>query len=262
MSLQDLLSYRPDNPLSLPEVMNIMPAAGPALVIAAADPSRYARSKGVAVGACVLANLSLYTLTGLLGFIGAVVSGTWDPAKVMVNLGMGTSALVLLVLASWTTNCLNAYWGGIALTTSTTGLKKYPGGLPRPAATFIAAVLGTVLALSGIYSSAGFLNFLIFLGATLAPANGILICEYFILRRKRVVRIKTEDIDKKDGEFWYTKGWHIPAVVAWAISAGFASLLKDVTQYVPAVTSFFLAGILYYILHKLYYGFITGSTEK
>jgi len=259
LNLSDLLHYAPENPISLPEVINILPAAGPALVIAAADTSRYARTTRTATSSCVIANLILYTGTGILGFIGAVVAGTWDPAKVMVSLGMGAMALILLILASWTTNCLNAYWGGIALTTMTTGLNKFPGGIPRPLSTAIIAGLGLLLTLSGIYSSEGFRNFLIFLGATLAPANGILICEYFIIRTGRKQKIITGDIDKKHGAYWYTKGWHIPAAAAWLISASFASLLKDVTQYIPAVSSFFLAGILYYLFNKIYYHFLAPT---
>ena len=196
-----------------------------------------------------------------MGFIGAVLAGTWDPAKVMVSLGMGALALFLLVMASWTTNCLNAYWGGIALTTMTTGLRKYPDGIPRPAATLITAILGTFLTLSGIYSSQGFLNFLIFLGATLAPANGILICEYFVIRRKFTPRIKTGEINAKGGEYWYQKGWHIPAVAAWLVTASLASLLKNVAQYVPAISAFFLAGILYYIFYWLYYRYVHGENQ-
>ena len=234
LNFSEMLTYNPENPLSLAEIINVLPAAGPALVIAAADTSRYAKTTRTATGAVISANLILYTGTGLLGFVGAVLAGTWDPAKVMVALGMGALALFLLIMASWTTNCLNAYWGGIALTTMTTGMKKYPDGIPRPAATMIVSLLGTLLALSGIYSSQGFLNFLIFLGATLAPANGILICEYYIIRRKLKKRIETEDIGRKNGSYWYSGGWHVPAVAAWAVAASFAAFLKDVTQYIPA----------------------------
>jgi NCS1 nucleoside transporter family len=252
-NLADLWNFQPADPISLPEAMNILPAAGPALMIAAADTSRYARSSKEAVGACTLANITLFTMTGTLGFLGAILAGLWDPAQVMVKLGMGIVALALLVLASTTSNCMNAYWGGIALSTISTGLKRYPKGIPRPLATFIIASLGMLLAVSGIYTSKGLLNFLIFLGATLGPANGILACEYFIIRRGNHQRVQKEDLDKKEGEYWYTKGWHIPAVVTWVICALFASLLKDVSKYVPAVTSFFVAGILYYALRKIYY---------
>lgn len=252
-NLSELWNFQSQDPISLTEAMNILPAAGPALMIAAADTSRYARSPKIAVSSCVLANITLFTATGFLGFLGAVFAGLWDPAQVMVKLGMGVLALVLLILASWTTNCMNAYWGGIALTTISTGLKHFPKGIPRPIATFITAGLGTLLAISGIYTSQGLVDFLIFLGATLSPANGILACEYFVIRRKHNRKIKTEDIDKRGGEYWYTKGWHVPAIIAWLITALFASCLKNVTQYIPAVTSFFAAGILYYILHKIYY---------
>lgn len=254
-------SFRPEHPISLPEAINIIPAAGPALMIAAADLSRYAKSPFTATSACVASNGLLYTTTATLGFIGAIFAGTWDPAKVMVNLGMGIIALVMLILASWSANCLNAYWGGMALTTSTTGLKKYPRGLPRPMATFVVAVLGLVLVLSGIYTSGGFRNFLIFLGATLAPANGILTCEFFVIRREMRKRVNTANLDIKGGEIWYTKGWHIPAVAAWLISASLASMLNDVTKYIPAVTSFFLAGILYYIFYRIYYAYFDTSKK-
>lgn len=238
--------------LTLMQVINIMPAAAPAMMMATADTSRYAKSVGIAKWTVFWTVLILASATGILAVATSLVSGEGDPAKIFIKLNLGVVSLLFLILASWTMNCLNAYWGGLALAGVTTGLTKSGKGLSRPLATGIIVLLGAFLAVSGLYTSTGITAFLIFLGATLAPANGILFTDYFIIRRKLEHRIITEDLDKKNGAYWYSKGWHVPALIAWLISAGYASLLGDVTKLAPAVTSFFMAGILYYILYKLF----------
>ena len=241
-----------DSGLTFLQVINIMPAAATAMMIASADTSRFVKTESIAKYTVFLTVLIFASAIGTLGIASSLVTGEWDPAKILMSLDLGIVALIFLILASWTMNCLNAYWGGLALAGISTGITKSGKGIPRPLATGIIVVLGALMAVTGIYTSHGVILFLIFLGATLAPANGILITEYFIIRRHLQRRIEVGDLEKKDGAYWYSKGWHIPALIAWLISAGYASMLGDVTKLAPALTSFFMAGILYYILYKIW----------
>ncbi len=238
--------------LTFMQVINIMPAAAPAMMMAAADTSRYVKTESIAKWTVFWTILIIASATGVLGVASALVTGTGDPAQILIGLDMGIPALLFLILVSWTMNCLNAYWGGLALTGVTTGFTKSGAGMPQQISTGIIVLLGAFLAVSGIYTSSGLTVFLVFLGATLAPANGILFTDYFIIRRKMERRVEWADLDRKNGAYWYTGGWHIPALIAWIISAGYASFLRDVTKLAPAITSFFMAGIIYYVLYRLW----------
>jgi NCS1 family nucleobase:cation symporter-1 len=105
-------------------------------------------------------------------------------------------------------------------------------------------------------------TWLIGYSSLLGPIGGILLCDYFIIR-KQVLNV--DDLYKFNGEYTYTKGFNIAAVIAFIVGVvpnvpGF--LLK--IGAVSSISGFFvtiynfawfvglpLSGILYYILMKI-----------
>ena len=51
-----------------------------------------------------------------MGSVMALLAGTYDITQVMSALGAPVLGLIILILATWTTNTINAYSAGIALT--------------------------------------------------------------------------------------------------------------------------------------------------
>jgi NCS1 family nucleobase:cation symporter-1 len=86
------------------------------------------------------------------------------------------------------------------------------------------------------------------LGALIGPLFGILIADYYLVRKQHVV---VDDLFtlEEDGEYWYSKGYNPAAVMAVALSGGLAILsvvipkLGDVLTWVPDYSWFLGCGL-------------------
>lgn len=100
------------------------------------------------------------------------------------------------------------------------------------------------------FGIAGFVNTL---GATLAPVYGIMMADYYLLRKQRLERDDLYNLE--GGRYHYRKGWNDAAMIAFGVGAVFAIA----TVWVPflAVLSGYawllgagLGGLVYYNLAK------------
>jgi nucleobase:cation symporter-1, NCS1 family len=100
---------------------------------------------------------------------------------------------------------------------------KTGGILTAVIAFFIGALWVTVISRIGI---AGFVDTL---GATLAPLYGILVADYYLIRKQRV---NLQDLFSSDptGAYYYDNGWNKKAIIAFAIAA----IFSIATVWVPA----------------------------
>lgn len=222
--------------MSFAAALNVFPAATAAFLIVAMDYGRYGdpeNARGPALGAS-LAWVVFAVLLAAIGVLAAAAAGTWNPVTIMVELGLGSVGLLLLVLGSWTTNVTNVYAGGMALSQIT--------GLERVQMTIVTGLIGTVLAIAGIFSFGGIITFLSALTVTLVPTTGILLVHYYATG----VGFDAGALFDPDGEYWYVKGFNPTAVVAWLVGAAFAIQAPDWT--VPALSSAVVAGAIYYAL--------------
>ncbi|MGL4524700.1 MAG: cytosine permease [Spirochaetia bacterium] len=198
-------------------------------VCISADYFRFAKNRRSVALAGAVGVIPAGVALAMVGAILALATGTSDLTVIMGSLGYPSLALIILILASWTTNVGNAYSSGLALTRMF-GLPSHK----RHWATFVAGALGTALALAGILDK--FVDFLLFLTNGVTPVIGVMVCDYWIL-------------SQGNNEKWRIhKGWHIPGVIAWAV--GFAS-----NYIIPwgsaSINSVFIAGLLYYAIAKL-----------
>lgn len=218
--------------------LNVFPAATAAFLIVAMDYGRYgdADNPGAASTGATVAWLSFCIVLAAIGVLAAAAAGTWNPVNIMVELGLGTVGLLLLVMGSWTTNVTNVYVGGIALSQLT--------GLKRLHMTTLTGLVGTALAMAGIFSYGGIQSFLGALTVTLVPTTGILLVHYYILEGG----MDTSALFDVGGKYWYLRGWNPVAVIAWIFGAVFAIWAPDWT--VPALTSAVVAGLIYYALDE------------
>lgn len=218
--------------------MNIIPAATAAFLIVAMDYGRYGTPeapKKPSYGATI-AWIVFCMILAAIGIFAAAAAGTWDPVEIMVELGLGSVGLALLIAGSWTTNVTNVYAGGLALSQVT--------GAKRVGTTIVTGLIGTLLAIAGIFSFGGILTFLEALTITLVPTTGILLAHYYVIDRG----FSTEALFEEGGQYWYLRGWNLAAVVAWIVGAAYAVLAPEWT--VPALSSAVVAGLLYYGLQR------------
>lgn len=216
--------------------LNVFPAATAAYLLVAMDYGRYGDNvnPGQPSWGATVAWVAFAVILAGIGILAAAAAGTWDPVQIMLELGLGSVGLLLLIAGSWTTNVTNVYAGGIALSQIT--------GLNRIYMTTATGFIGTLLAIGGIYSIDGIQGFLTALTVTLVPTTGILLVHYYLFEDD----FDTDELFNEGGRYWYLSGWNPAAVVAWIVGAAFAVVAPE--WLVPALSSAVIACLIYYVL--------------
>jgi purine-cytosine permease-like protein len=190
------------------------------------------------------------TVMFVIGMMGTVLVGVSDPASIVDRLGLGLTGLIIVVLSAWSTNCMNPYWGGIALSTLTTGIRRLPHGIPRVISTSLVVVIGTITAVFGIYSLEGIRTFVNVLAGTLGPVNGIIIADYFFLRGRGTNKLDADELVKVNGQYWYSSGWNPIAVIVWIIGVVYSTVFKSTYVLITPISTQIVSGILYYLFMR------------
>lgn len=195
------------------------------------DFSRFGKSLNATTGGSVLGFLVANVFMTMAGYITCAACGTGDVPTALLQI-LGYWSLLILVFAQWTSNDGNLYFGTLALTTIIPRTNKH-------VLTAIFGVVGIVLSTLGI--TAYFMTFLGWLGTAIPPVAGIVIVDYFIIKK---------------GEYHYGEGTrhhfcNIVALIAWIAGAavGFT-----VTWGIAAINSIVVTGVVYLVLSLAFKG--------
>ena len=173
----------------------------------------------------------------LVGAIMALGTGNYDVTSMFAGLGMPVVAMIVLVLATWTTNTGNAYMSGLAVCKMFSIKDKN-----RPIVTIIVGIIGIAFAIMGL---ADVLNtYISIIGAVVPPIIGIIVADYWV-------------ICKGKKELWAPqKGINWVGIISWICGGGFALLetLGVFSVFSPALDGIIIAFVLYIILYKLLSG--------
>jgi cytosine permease len=232
---EKLASFEATGDMSFFAVINLLPAGMAAALILGADYGRYVKSERATLGA-PLSVIIFFALVAVLGVVSAAVAGNWDPVQIFVSLGLGVFGLLMLILAAWTTNVTNIYVASLSLSNMS--------GWLRVRTSIIASVVGILLALAGIYSFQGLVNYLTLITALLIPTSGVLIVDYFVRNRRQM--LAGELFKGEDSAYWFYKGWNIRAVLAWALGAVVTFAVPQ--AWIPAISAMIVSGVAYYLL--------------
>ena len=173
-----LFTADPVDPMSLVEGVALVIGAQAVGSTIAPDYHRFCRNRKESCMA-VLVGIPPYLL--FLMFAGAIMgsaTGETDITLVIANLGIPVIGLIVLVLATWTTMATDAYTGGLAITSL-----LHLSGTRRALATGIAGVCGILLAVFGIMDY--FADFLNVMAAAIPPVAGVMIADYWVIKRGR-----------------------------------------------------------------------------
>ena len=197
----------------------------------------------------------------LIGLTAALATQSPDPSGVVMNLmlkfGWAIPALIIVLFSTFTTTFLDIY------STAISGLNIFPK-LGERAGIWIGGILGIIVAI--IFPALlDYEHFLLFIGAMFCPLFGIVLVDYFLLRRGE---IDLEDLYKKEGKYWFAKGINPIAIIAWAIGfavyLGFSPMLMEKVLQTKAafpwplgssLPSMILAGLIYGLLRKRIAGY-------
>ena len=237
-------------------IIGTMVAYFAAVMINFSDFSRYARDKRAMVVGNLVGlpfNMILFSALALLTTAGAAVvygEAIINPTEIVGR----TDSVLLGVIAAITffaatvginlvANFIPAVNGIASLAPSNISFRK--AGLIT--SVFALVIGGFWTSFISEFGISGFVNTL---GATLAPIYGIMIVDYYLLRKEA---LKRDDLyDMEGGTYHYSGGWNRNALIAFGIAAVFSVA----TVWVPAlgqlagyawVIGAILGGIIYFV---------------
>ena len=180
-----------------------------------------------------------YTFVGVLG---VVTTGESNPADILVALNHGGSDVMLVVcllfilIATWCTNdTANLFPAGYALTTTFPKHVNFAKGI------IIAGVIGLVAQPWNAADS--LVNVMAIIGNLLAPVSGIIISDYFFLRKRS---LNVDDLYDNEGQYKYFHNINPAAFISLVVSYGISLIFGDYAFFV----ALFMSAILYYILMR------------
>jgi NCS1 family nucleobase:cation symporter-1 len=180
--------------------------------------------------------MALYIVIGILAAFAATTIGaepTGDPTDYMIAIGgagLGSLALILVAAANITTAAVGIYSLGISM-------KIVFPVLPYKYLAAAIALLQCGLWLwGGIMTYYG--TFLAYGGILCGSGVAILVVDYWILRRRRV-DLHSVFRPGKEGSYWYTGGFNIPAFIAMAAGVAAFLIVYDPIAYAPRLTGVF-----------------------
>lgn len=231
----------------IPSTSELSLATGLDLVIAmpiswlplVADYSRFAKSTCSSFWGTWLGYFVVSSWMYFIGLSAALATGSADPISLLLNLGWGIAALVIVLFSTFTTTFLDIY------STAVSALNIFPQ-LGERRGIIIGGVLGTLVAL--IFPIEQYENFLLFIGAMFCPLFGVVLVDYFILRQRKYL---VEDIYKK-GKYWYYQGVNIRAIISWVIGVVlYQQGIKYGLWIGSSIPSMVIAGSLYGVMMKI-----------
>lgn len=209
------------------------------------DMTRFNRSRADVVKQTVVGVTLGEFVIGLAGVLLAHAAKSGDIVAIVTS-SVGLIGLIIVITGTLKINDWNLYSSTLGLVNfiSTTFGKN----LHRVTTTIVLGVVGSVLAAAGILGQ--FTQFLIVLSVAFPPIAGIMVAEYFVVRRWR----GELDESREQGVLPAAAPRIVPAtIVIWLISSLVGYF---VTWGIPSLISLFLSMVLYIAAGKL--GLVRG----
>ena len=72
------------------------------------------------------------------------------------------------------------------------------------------------------FSQIGLLSFIDTVGSIFGPLFGLIVCDYYLIKRKKIIN-KDIFLSNKESAYFYSNGWHLKAIYSVFIGFIFAS---------------------------------------
>jgi len=204
-----------------------------------ADYSRFARKTSTAFWSTWWGYFLVSSWMYALGLSASLWTGNAEPHMQLLGLmggqGLLTLALLAVVFSTITSDFPDLY-------SATCSFLNISGRISARTIMGITGILSIALAL--VFPMERYQGFLFFIGAMFVPLFGVVLTDYFLLRRRR---LDLEALDRVGGAYWYSRGHNRAAIFAWAV--GFATyealqlLRSPVGGSIPSIV---VAAVLYY----------------
>jgi cytosine permease len=228
---EKIASWSPEGNMSFIEAVNLVISINVAQWLIAPDYTRNARPTWrdnilIPLG-IIIVGFPLFIVGGIMS-LGA---GTSDIVQVMQELGFPAWGFVVLWIATWTSQLVSNYTGGLVLC----NMFNLNDDKSRKILTLLFAFVGILLALLGIMNQ--FVNFLYATALVIPVIAGVIMSHYFFVNKTSLA---------------FTPSWNWLATISILVGL----LVGYLTQYIypigiPAVQSLVITGIVYVVLNKM-----------
>jgi NCS1 family nucleobase:cation symporter-1 len=173
--------------------------------------------------------------TLLVGMIGGILTGTWDPVEIIAN-SITTPVILLLslltiVFAQWSTNTAANLMPAAYVIMNAFPKLNFAKGV-------VAAGIIGLLMMPWVFAD-NLLWFTVITSGLLGPIAGIMITDYHILRKRK---LDIEEFYTTDGQTSFNK----KGFIAYGVSFVLSILFMDYAFFV----GFAVSALLYYVLMK------------
>jgi len=236
----DLIDYEPTGSLTYLQGIDWMIGGWIVGVHIAPDVARHVKGRGHNWVGTLLGVAPLAMFTSLLGALSSLATGNWNPVEGIAALGLGLPAMLVIMFSTWTTNDVNLYNAGLALTNVLPALSRWKN-------TLILGTAGTVLSMLRITEHfTALLELMVYL---FVPLVGVSLVDYYLLRRCRL----DQRLSAQGGADTIYAGGINP--VAWAVVVLTAALALLIPRNLPAsLIALVLSGGLYFAAMRWRYG--------
>lgn len=228
VGLDSIMANVPDNPQSLGYGITIVVGGWITGAILQPDISRYAKKATDNILGVFIAMI-IFSIANIGGVIIAKATSASNVMEGLVTLGMGTVALLIVILGQWTSNDNNLYSASLGIINIKPSLNKH-------VVSATSGVIFTIVAILGVQNY--FVDFLNFLGTFLPPFGAVLITDYYFLDNKDNYEFTRESTYPKVNYIAFLSVL-IGGIVAFSLRWGSA-----------AINSIIVTSIVYYLLMK------------
>lgn len=182
------LSNSGTNAISVLSAISIVFGGFAVGIVVAPDLTRYSKKKSDGVIAYILGVFLASPLFIIFTTFLTKVSGYGEYSQIMNFFGWAGLALLILFMASWTTNDNNLYSSSLCLVPIFTKSKKWK----------IATVLGLIGVFLGVIGVLDkFIPFLTLLGVFIPPIAGVYIADFYVLRKNFFRNLEFDKLEVK-----------------------------------------------------------------
>ncbi|WP_342540333.1 cytosine permease [Heyndrickxia sp. FSL K6-6286] len=232
--LQAIQNYKPSGNMSFMDGLSVTMGSFALGAVIAGDYSQFSKKRSDVFKAAIFGIIPAGVLMIGVGAVLTIAYQTSDITAVFLNIATPFIGGVILILATWKTNLVNAISGGIALINVFNISKQ-----KEKMAVGIAGTVGTLLAVVGILNY--FTPIMSILSAMIPPVAGVMIASYWIMNKGNMNNWRQVEGVNRLGVF----SWLVGAVIA-SIPVVF-SLFPSLPQ-VPnqPLTGIIISFVIYY----------------
>lgn len=196
-----------------------------------ADIMRYAKSPKEAILSTGIGLLGGNILMIMCGAIAAIAVKDSDLTVILLHFGLVIPALILMTTNIFTTNAANLYSTSLNLA----NVFK----MERAKMLWVILIISAFATLIRPYKIEPLFTFLGGLGTVVPPLSGIILADYFIIRKGQY-KVEAHEA---------LSNWNIAPWIVWALSIG---ITYNVNMGLPSLNGLILGFVLYIIISKIF----------